>query len=210
MPSPSVMYLVGYLILQADINYLLGYKTLIRISSTPKGAPHKPGLFPIIEDIVANDGGGGRPYREALISRYDASPLFRQMLVKLGFFWSIPALLVAAGCTAVVFTASYPIAYGVGTYLGSSLIAARADVSRLGCTWCMGDHLGLRYLQAGSSGPSSRKGSLEQGKGYCSLSLFPIMIIVLYHLLASGYLWCALRSGLDYRLMYEFTTRRPS
>ncbi|KAI9724381.1 MAG: hypothetical protein M1812_000449 [Candelaria pacifica] len=114
MPNPSVMFLVGYLILQADILYLLGYNTLIRISSTPKGAPHKPGLFPIIEDVVANDGGGGKLYREALIARYEASPLFRQMLVRLGFFWSIPSILVAAACTAVVFSTSYPVAYAVG------------------------------------------------------------------------------------------------
>ncbi|KAI9768763.1 MAG: hypothetical protein M1835_006819 [Candelina submexicana] len=108
------MYLFGVHILQADIFYLQGYKTHIRISSTPKGAPHKPGIYPIIEDIVANDGGGGKPYREALMARYEASPLFQQLLVKVGFFWSIPALLIATACTAIVFTVPYPWAYAVG------------------------------------------------------------------------------------------------
>lgn len=113
------MFLVGYLVLQADIFYLMRFKTLIRISSTPRGDYHKPGLYPVIEDVIANDGGGGRAYREALLARYEASPLFRGMLVRLGFFWSVPCLVVAAACTAVIFTTPYPVAYAVGTYLSA-------------------------------------------------------------------------------------------
>ena len=72
----------------------------------------------IMEDVIAVDTGAGRTYRKAVSDRYEASPMFRQMLHQLNLFWAIPALLVGAGVTAAVLTTKVPqeISYGIGMY----------------------------------------------------------------------------------------------
>ncbi|KAI9880420.1 MAG: hypothetical protein M1830_003460 [Pleopsidium flavum] len=116
MPPTSLIFLVGgQLALFAALSGL-GFRTPFRISSLPRGVAMRPGIYTIIEDVIAVDTGTGRSYREALEARYQASPLFRQMLHQLNLFWSISALAVGAVVTAVVFIPSVPetVAYGVG------------------------------------------------------------------------------------------------
>src|SRR5204863_7530583 len=91
-----------------------GTRAPVPISSMPKGAPMTPGLYSIIEDVVAVNGGGGRPYREALRKRYEASSLFRRMLVRLSFFWGLGALSMAIATTIIVFVVRREIAFGIG------------------------------------------------------------------------------------------------
>ncbi|KAI9814761.1 MAG: hypothetical protein M1827_003027 [Pycnora praestabilis] len=114
MPPLALMFFTGFQLLLFNIFHLKGVKAPFRISSTLKGAPIKAPLFAIIEDAIAVDGHGGYPYREALTARYEASPMFRQMLVSLTFFWSISAITVAAASTAVIFTVPVTVAYGIG------------------------------------------------------------------------------------------------
>lgn len=70
----------------------------------------------VIEDVMAVDTGVGRTYRRAINERYEASPMFRNMLHQLNLFWAIPALCVGAGVTAVVVDnrVSQTVAYGIG------------------------------------------------------------------------------------------------
>ena len=93
---------------------VFGFRLPFRLSSTPKGEPFRPGIYFIVEDIVAVDGNAGQPYRAALDERYRVSKIFRQMLVKLSFFWSVSALVVAAACTAVIYTTEDAVAFGIG------------------------------------------------------------------------------------------------
>merc|ERR1719359_1574620 len=86
-----------------------------RLSSTGKGEPVKPGVYYFIEDVVAVNANAGRPYREALAARYDASPRFRQMMYNQSLFWSIPALIIAIPLTVIAVVHSIPatVAYGI-------------------------------------------------------------------------------------------------
>ena len=113
MPPATMCYAFGVQMLIIDTMRLLGCKAPIRISSLPRGSPLRPGIYSIIEDVCAVDGGGGTEYRQRLNLRYQASHYFRQMLHRLTLFWAVGALVIAAVTTAVVFTASKDVAYVV-------------------------------------------------------------------------------------------------
>lgn len=87
MPPSSLMFLVGGQLAVFALFANLGFRTPFRISSLPKDVPMRPGIYTIIEDVIAVDTGSGIAYREALEARYQASPMFRQMLHQLNLFW---------------------------------------------------------------------------------------------------------------------------
>lgn len=100
-----------------------------------------PGVYYFIEDVVAVNAGAGRPYREALAARYHASPRFRRMLYVQSLFWSIPALILAAGLTVVALlhpipaTVSYGICWAVpfiwcGVWCGITIKWCKRDMVR--------------------------------------------------------------------------------
>lgn len=115
MPVPSMLFWFGLELVVLDIMRVLGVPAPFRISSVPKGAPLRPGLYSIIEDVVAVDGGGGTAYREALNRRYEASHYFRQMLHRLTLFWSVAAVAMAVMLTAIIFTCQRNTAYVVSS-----------------------------------------------------------------------------------------------
>jgi hypothetical protein len=73
MPVPSMLYVFAVELLLIDMGRLFQIPAPCRISSIPKGAQLRPGIYPMIEDIVGVDGAGGTEYREALNRRYEAS-----------------------------------------------------------------------------------------------------------------------------------------
>jgi len=75
-------------------------KVPFRLSFLYAGHIAYPAVFTIIEDIIAADGGAVVRYREELVARYDASPLFRQILNRLDVFGGFGAIF----CSAVVTT----------------------------------------------------------------------------------------------------------
>jgi hypothetical protein len=144
MPAPAILYtLCGPLLLQT-IYHLAGWKAPFRLSSTPKGEKVNPGAYYFLEDVVAVTGGAGRPFREALAARYEASPKFRKMLLDQSLFWSIPGILVAIACTVVVCLNQVPepVSYGLGEYFCKLLKFCANILNRMGCTVCLGGHLG--------------------------------------------------------------------
>lgn len=74
-----------------------------------------PGAYYFIEDLVAVNAGGGRPYREALAARYKASPRFRKMLYNQSMFYAIPSLILAIPLTVIAVRPEVPAtgAYGI-------------------------------------------------------------------------------------------------
>ena len=72
-------------------------------SSTKRGQVMKPGVFVLIEDVVAVDGGAETAFRERLCKRYEASPVYRKMLMQLNWFWATGSLAVGSGTMAVVY-----------------------------------------------------------------------------------------------------------
>lgn len=63
----------------------------------------KPGVFVLIEDIVAVDGGGGQEFRAALLARYESSKDFQSLVEQINWLWGIGSILVAGGTTAIVY-----------------------------------------------------------------------------------------------------------
>jgi len=101
MPPTSLIFLVGGQLASFAGLGGLGFRTPFRISSLPRGVGMRPGIYTIIEDVIAVDTGTGRPYREALEARYQASPLFRQMLHQLNLFWVQPWKIVKRRLSSV-------------------------------------------------------------------------------------------------------------
>ena len=116
MPGPSILYCICGPMFVLSVYHHFGWKAPFRVSSTPKGEPVLPGVFYIVEDIVAVNAGGGRPFREGLAARYNASPMFRKMMRDQSWFWSIGGLISASVCTVVVLINHVPeaVAYGIG------------------------------------------------------------------------------------------------
>ncbi|ORY30780.1 hypothetical protein BCR39DRAFT_528281 [Naematelia encephala] len=114
LPGPTALFVWGTLILLMEVLRLANVRAPIRISSQPRGSIILPAIYPIIEDIVAVDGGGGTAYRDRLGKRYEASSVFRQMLGRLSLAWGIGAELAGAVTIALVFTIEKDAAYVVG------------------------------------------------------------------------------------------------
>jgi hypothetical protein len=103
MPQAIILYLAGGLVTITAVMSSFGWKLPIPMSSTPRGSVCKPGVFVVVEDIVAVDGGGGQSFRLALQARYETSETFRRMLAQLNWFWGVGSLAVAIATTVVVY-----------------------------------------------------------------------------------------------------------
>lgn len=115
MPAPAILYCIGGVLLILNIYHYMKWPAPFRISSTAKGEPVLPGVYYLIEDVVAVNAKAGRPFREALAARYKASPRFRQMLNFQSWFWAIPSLILAIPLTVIAVIDQVPAtgAYGV-------------------------------------------------------------------------------------------------
>jgi len=118
MPAPSMIIAFGLQMLIIDILRYFKVPAPLRISSLPRGAALRPGIYSIIEDVCAVDGSGGTEFRQRLNLRYQASHSFRQMLHRLTLFWAFGALGAGCGTTAGIFTLdSKDAAYVIGWVL---------------------------------------------------------------------------------------------
>jgi len=114
-PLLTMLYVFGTLMLAIDTMRYFKVPAPVRISSQPKGAQMRPGIYSLIEDICAVDGSGGTEFRIALDRRYEASHVFRAMLRRLGIFWAVGAQGCAVLTTVLVFAlTNADIAYIIG------------------------------------------------------------------------------------------------
>ena len=114
MPLATMLYTFAIQLLVIDTMRYFQVPAPIRISSIPKGAQLRPGIYSIIEDIVAVDGSGGTAFREDLNRRYEASHIFRAMLRRLGVMWAVGALAAAVLTTILIFTLDIDVGYCIG------------------------------------------------------------------------------------------------
>lgn len=114
MPAPSLLFIVGVLLIISWGMRALGMRTPFRVSSLPAGTPTRPLIYTLMEDIVAVDGSGGQEWRVALNARYEASPIFRHMLDRLNVFWGFASVALAIALTSAIFTVPVTVAYGLG------------------------------------------------------------------------------------------------
>lgn len=124
MPMPAMLYALAILTFTPTLYCRQGWKAPFRLSSTGKGEPVKPAVYYFIEDTVAVNANAGRPYREALAARYDASPRFREMLYTQSMFWSIPAFILAIPLTIIAVIPPVPpqVAYAFCKFTSWSII----------------------------------------------------------------------------------------
>ena len=116
MITSTTLLTTGLMLVFPFFFYHLQMKVPFRVSSLPAGHVAHPAVFTIIEDIIAVDGGGNTNYREELVARYDASPLFRRMLNRLDAFWGFGAILCGAIITTLLWTLPDTIGYGIGVF----------------------------------------------------------------------------------------------
>jgi len=114
MLTSTTLFTTGFTLVCSFIFYNFRMRLPFRLSSLPAGHIAHPAVFTIIEDIIAVDGGGGVQYREELVARYDASPLFRHMLNRLDAFWGFGAIFCSAVVTTLLWTLPEAIGYGIG------------------------------------------------------------------------------------------------
>ncbi|KAH8905700.1 hypothetical protein BR93DRAFT_697316 [Coniochaeta sp. PMI_546] len=114
MPVPTMLFVLATELLVVDILRVFHVPAPVRISSVPKGAQLRPGIYSLIEDICAVDGSGGTEFRTALDRRYAASHIFRTMLRRLGVFWAVGGEACAVVCTILIFTINAEAGYVIG------------------------------------------------------------------------------------------------
>lgn len=114
MPPTSLLYVFGVQMVFFEMMRLLRLPSPVRVSSQPRGSTLRPGVYSLIEDIVAVDGSGGTAFRERLDKRYRSSHIFRSMLERLTIFWAFGAVVVAVVMTSVIFTIDHEVAYTLG------------------------------------------------------------------------------------------------
>lgn len=141
MPGPAILYSLGGVLFAITMWSLSGRKAPFRISSTPKGGEVHPGVYYFVEDVIAVNANAGRPFREALAARYEASPRFRKMILKQSLFWSIPSVALAIPLTVIAVVHSVPatVAYGIckSTSLGYTHTLHQANRGQAGeCLLC--------------------------------------------------------------------------
>lgn len=136
MIMPVGIIMVGVFMIWTGVGHHLGWRLPFRLSSHPKGAPVPPLTFCIMEDICGCDGGGGKRYRQAALDRYEASPRFRRMLVRLLWWWSTTAVALGVVLTVIIWIpqVNQEVAYALGWAVPSLWGAA-------------GAYLTIRYCQ---------------------------------------------------------------
>lgn len=104
-----------------------------------EGGHVRPGVYTFVEDVVAVNGGAGRPYREALDARYNASKSFRILMIELSWFWSIGALVVGSVLTVLVCVHAVhkDVAYGIGESEHDTLCLCETIVTDSSLGWAV-------------------------------------------------------------------------
>ena len=153
MPSATICYYLGTLLLVTAFLTQKGYRLPFQMSSTPKGAPWRPALLAILEDTGAIEARGELAHREAVMRRYEASPPFRHMLLRLSWFWGISLMVIAVVTTVLIVSLEERIAFGVGwglPYVLSALFGlwtvrfVKKSLREERSAWERGIHSGVR------------------------------------------------------------------
>lgn len=121
LPPSILLVQVGLTLVIVGILAKFRVRQPFAVSSMPANSVFRPGILVIIEDIVAVDGGRGRPYRAALMERYTASPQFQHLIESLNWFWGIGGFLMGVLLISILATVhDQTFAFGLGKYLNDT------------------------------------------------------------------------------------------
>lgn len=86
-----------------------------RVSSVAAGTTGPSGVYSLVEDIIAVDGGQGRSYRQQLMDRYKASKTVRSLYHEMDLLWGISGTVIGIGTIALIFVLpDEDLAYALG------------------------------------------------------------------------------------------------
>lgn len=115
LPPSVLIAQVGFTLVIAGILAKFRVRQPIPVSSVPAGEIFRPGVLVIIEDIVAVDGGRGRLYRSALMTRYRASWRFQRLIEQLNWFWGFGGFLLGVALICIISSVhDETFAFGLG------------------------------------------------------------------------------------------------
>jgi len=114
MVNPSMFFPICLFIFVLDITSFMHVRAPFRISSTARAEYVRPGIYTLLDDVIAVDLGGGYTFRTKFNEHWQASPILRRRLSQLSIFWSLSGLLVCGACTIVIFTTDVKVGFAVG------------------------------------------------------------------------------------------------
>lgn len=115
MTGATICYYFGTLFLITAFLTQYRFHLPFHMSSTPKGSLWRPALLAMLEDSGAIEGRCELAFRQAVMARYEASPLFRRMMLNLSWLWGVGFLAIAIVTTVLIMTIQNDhIAFGVG------------------------------------------------------------------------------------------------
>ncbi|KAI0357323.1 hypothetical protein OH77DRAFT_1519268 [Trametes cingulata] len=89
-------------------------KVPFRVSSMPPYTGLPPGVYTLVEDIVAVDGGGCVEFRQAWRIRYEHSAIMRRIVRVTSLWWGASGTILAGVFIAIAWTTPDDIGYGIG------------------------------------------------------------------------------------------------
>lgn len=92
---------------------LVPFRLPVRVSSDARGEGCKPFAYYVIEDFVAVDAGQMRPYREELMERWNASPVFRTLIWEVNLWWTVGGIVFTAALAGITWGCDFNVAYGL-------------------------------------------------------------------------------------------------
>lgn len=114
MPSSTLSFYFGFLFILTAILTQRKARLPFNMSSVPKGSIWRPAIYAFMEDACAIEARGGLRYRQQIMARYEQSPVFRRMLLRLSYMWGTGLIIAATVTTALVMTLREVEAFGVG------------------------------------------------------------------------------------------------
>ncbi|OAA57547.1 hypothetical protein SPI_07206 [Niveomyces insectorum RCEF 264] len=116
LPSTVFFLVLATVLLATGYMAARGRPAPCRISSVPKGAPIRPLVYTLVEDVVGVDGAGGKAYRQRLAVRWAQSWRFRRLLAQMNWLWGVGVLVGGIATLVVLIVAPEDIAYGFGFF----------------------------------------------------------------------------------------------
>ncbi|KAL2820812.1 hypothetical protein BDW59DRAFT_164506 [Aspergillus cavernicola] len=104
LPIPILILQTTSQLLCAWVLIWLRAKYPFRVSSMETAALVRPGIYTIVEDVVAVDGGQGQKFRELLDARYRSSKPVRVLLERLDLAWGLSGVVVSTVLIAMIST----------------------------------------------------------------------------------------------------------
>jgi hypothetical protein len=92
---------------------MVPFRLPFRVSSDAKGVRCKPFTYYVIEDFVAVDAAQMRPYREELMERWNASPVFRAMIWEVNLWWTVGGVVFTGALAGITWGCDFNVAYGL-------------------------------------------------------------------------------------------------